>query len=190
MAETKPTTEKILKRAKELQKSKGLSPLIAEASAGVEAYLEASKAGEALEGLCTIKFVVSSTPAKPYSRSSSESPPWSSRFGSVAIGNLPERSVATLMTFRNSPSCGQAGSKQRSRWPIRTRPLRERQRSFRKLDRLSSLRHPSKYPKIRILRPGQIRGIVKFRGWEKSGGVRLLDAVHEDDAGDHFGQQL
>jgi DNA-binding transcriptional regulator YiaG len=66
MAETKPTTEKILKRAKELQKSKGLSPLIAEASAGVEAYLEASKAGEALEGLCTIKTYRVNVQSKTY----------------------------------------------------------------------------------------------------------------------------
>jgi hypothetical protein len=29
-------------------------------------------------------------------------------------------------------------------------------------------------------------GIVKFRGWKESGGSGLLDAVHEDGAGDHL----
>jgi hypothetical protein len=31
-------------------------------------------------------------------------------------------------------------------------------------------------------------GIVKFRGWKKSGGVWFLDTVHEDGARDHFVQ--
>jgi len=42
-------------KANKLQADKGLSPLIAEACAGIDEFLEASKAGESLEGLCTIR---------------------------------------------------------------------------------------------------------------------------------------
>lgn len=55
MAQRNPKTVKILKRAKELEKSEGLSPLIAETCAGIEEYLAASEAGESLDGLCTIR---------------------------------------------------------------------------------------------------------------------------------------
>jgi predicted DNA-binding antitoxin AbrB/MazE fold protein len=55
MAESNPKTLKIKARARKLQADKGLSPLIAEACAGIDEFLEASKAGESLDGLCTIR---------------------------------------------------------------------------------------------------------------------------------------
>ncbi len=52
MASSNPKTLKIRNRAKKLQEAEGVSPLIAEACAGIDELLEA---GEYLEGLCTIR---------------------------------------------------------------------------------------------------------------------------------------
>ncbi len=53
MASANSTRLTIRHRAKKLREE-GLSPLIAEACAGIDAFLEASKVGETLDGLCTI----------------------------------------------------------------------------------------------------------------------------------------
>jgi putative transcriptional regulator len=42
-------------RARKIREEEGVSPLIAEACAGIDAFLEAAEAGEPLEGLCTIR---------------------------------------------------------------------------------------------------------------------------------------
>ena len=55
MASSNPKTLKIRNRAKKLQEEAGVSPLIAEACAGIDELLEAAEAGESLEGLCTIR---------------------------------------------------------------------------------------------------------------------------------------
>jgi putative transcriptional regulator len=55
MASSNPKTLKIRNRAKKLQEDERVSPLIAEACAGIDEFLEAAKAGESLEGLCTIR---------------------------------------------------------------------------------------------------------------------------------------
>jgi len=54
MASSNPTTLRIRSRAKRLRQEEGLSPRVAEACAGIDELLEASKVGETLEGLCTI----------------------------------------------------------------------------------------------------------------------------------------
>ena len=55
MASSNPKTLKIRNRAKKLQEAEGVSPLIAEACAGIDELLAAAEAGESLEGLCTIR---------------------------------------------------------------------------------------------------------------------------------------
>jgi putative transcriptional regulator len=42
-------------RARKVREDEGVSPLIAEACAGIDAFLEAAEAGESLEGLATIR---------------------------------------------------------------------------------------------------------------------------------------
>jgi hypothetical protein len=44
------------------------------------------------------------------------------------------------------------------------------------------LRHLAKLTHLESLE----RGIVKFRGWKKSGGVGLLETVHKDGSSDHL----
>jgi putative transcriptional regulator len=55
MASSNPKALKIRNRAKKLREEEGVSPLIAEACAGIDELLEAAEAGESLEGLCTIR---------------------------------------------------------------------------------------------------------------------------------------
>jgi putative transcriptional regulator len=55
MASSNPTTLRIRNRAKRLREKKGLSPLIAEACAGIDELLETAEAGESLDDLCTIR---------------------------------------------------------------------------------------------------------------------------------------
>ena len=55
MASSDPRTLRIRNRAKKLQEEEGVSPLIAEACAGIDELLEAAEAGESLEGLYTIR---------------------------------------------------------------------------------------------------------------------------------------
>ncbi len=55
MASSNPRTLRIGTKAKKLQKAEGVSPLIAEACAGIDELLDAAKAGESLEGLYTIR---------------------------------------------------------------------------------------------------------------------------------------
>ena len=44
---------------------------------------------------------------------------------------------------------------------------------------------PKTEPSQRTFEPSR-SAIVKFRGWKKSGGLSLLEAVHEDGARDHL----
>jgi DNA-binding transcriptional regulator YiaG len=55
MASSNPRTLRIRNRAKKLREEEGLSPLIAEACAGIDELLDAAEAGESLDGLCTIR---------------------------------------------------------------------------------------------------------------------------------------
>jgi putative transcriptional regulator len=55
MASSNSRTLKIRDRAKRIREEEGVSPLIAEACAGIDELLEAAEAGESLEGLCTIR---------------------------------------------------------------------------------------------------------------------------------------
>lgn len=55
MASSNPRTLRIRNRAKKLREEEGVSPLIAEACAGIDELLEASEAGESDEGLYTIR---------------------------------------------------------------------------------------------------------------------------------------
>jgi DNA-binding transcriptional regulator YiaG len=55
MASSNPRTLRIRTRAKKLREEEGVSPLIAEACAGIDELLEASEAGESDEGLYTIR---------------------------------------------------------------------------------------------------------------------------------------
>ena len=55
MASSNPRTVKIRDRARRVREEEGVSPLIAEACAGIDELLEAAEAGESLEGLCTIR---------------------------------------------------------------------------------------------------------------------------------------
>ena len=55
MPSSNPKTLKNRNRAKNLQEEEGVSPLIAEACAGIDEFLEAAEAGEPLDGLCTIR---------------------------------------------------------------------------------------------------------------------------------------
>ena len=55
MASSNSRTLKIRDRARRIREEEGVSPLIAEACAGIDELLEAAEAGESLEGLCTIR---------------------------------------------------------------------------------------------------------------------------------------
>jgi DNA-binding transcriptional regulator YiaG len=55
MASSNSKTLTIRSRAKNLREEEGVSPLIAEACAGIDELLEAAQAGKSLEGLCTIR---------------------------------------------------------------------------------------------------------------------------------------
>jgi putative transcriptional regulator len=55
MAASSPRTLRLRNRAKRLRDEEGVSPLIAEACAGIDELLEAAEAGESLEDLCTIR---------------------------------------------------------------------------------------------------------------------------------------
>ena len=55
MAPTSPRTLRIRERAKKVREEEGVSPLIAEACAGIDELLGAAVGGESLEGLCTIR---------------------------------------------------------------------------------------------------------------------------------------
>jgi DNA-binding transcriptional regulator YiaG len=55
MAATNPVTVKVRERAKKLQKDEGVSPLIAEACAGIDELVAATATGESHEGLYTIR---------------------------------------------------------------------------------------------------------------------------------------
>lgn len=55
MASTNPKTVRNRGRAKKGRGGEGVSPLIAEACAGIDAFLEAAEAGESPEGLATIR---------------------------------------------------------------------------------------------------------------------------------------
>jgi putative transcriptional regulator len=55
MATSNPRTLRIRNRAKKLREDEGLSPLIAEACAGIDELLDAAEAGESLDELCTIR---------------------------------------------------------------------------------------------------------------------------------------
>ena len=55
MASSNPRIVKTRDRAGRIRKEEGVSPLIAEACAGIDALLEAAGAGESLEGLATIR---------------------------------------------------------------------------------------------------------------------------------------
>src|SRR5262245_58868393 len=55
MASSNPRAVKDRDRAGRVRVEEGVSPLIAEACAGIDAFLEAAEAGESLEGLATIR---------------------------------------------------------------------------------------------------------------------------------------
>ncbi|ODT97709.1 MAG: hypothetical protein ABS79_07100 [Planctomycetes bacterium SCN 63-9] len=55
MAKKDPVDSRIAKRARELEQAEGLSPMIAEACAGIDEYVRASQAGESLEGIATVR---------------------------------------------------------------------------------------------------------------------------------------
>lgn len=55
MAPSNPRAVKNPGRAGKIRSEEGVSPLIAEACAGIDAFLEAAEAGESLEGLATIR---------------------------------------------------------------------------------------------------------------------------------------
>lgn len=55
MASPNPRPLTIPDRARKIQEEEGVSPHIAEACAGIDAFLEAAAAGESLEGLATIR---------------------------------------------------------------------------------------------------------------------------------------
>ncbi len=55
MASSDPRAVKNRDRARKVREEEGVSPLIAEACAGIDAFLEAAEAGESLEGLATIR---------------------------------------------------------------------------------------------------------------------------------------
>jgi putative transcriptional regulator len=55
MASSNPRIVKTRDRASRIREEEGVSPLIAEACAGIDAFLEAARAGESLEGLATIR---------------------------------------------------------------------------------------------------------------------------------------
>jgi DNA-binding transcriptional regulator YiaG len=55
IASLNPTTLRIQNRTKRIQEKEGLSPLIAEACAGIDELMETAEAGESLDGLCTIR---------------------------------------------------------------------------------------------------------------------------------------
>jgi DNA-binding transcriptional regulator YiaG len=55
MASSNPRTLRIRTRARKLREGEGVSPLIAEACAGIDELLDAADAGESLEGLYTIR---------------------------------------------------------------------------------------------------------------------------------------
>jgi DNA-binding transcriptional regulator YiaG len=55
MASSNPRTPRIRRRAKQLRNEEGLSPLIADACAGIDELLDAAEAGESLDGLCSIR---------------------------------------------------------------------------------------------------------------------------------------
>jgi len=44
-----------MRRAEEIQREEGIGPLIAEACAGIEEYVEASRSGRPLDDACTIR---------------------------------------------------------------------------------------------------------------------------------------
>ncbi|MGZ3319250.1 MAG: hypothetical protein ACXU95_18415 [Isosphaeraceae bacterium] len=50
-----PRTLRIRNRAKKVRDEESVSPLIAEACAGIDELLQAAEAGESLEGLCTVR---------------------------------------------------------------------------------------------------------------------------------------
>ena len=55
MAATNPVTVRVRNRARKHQKDEGVSPLIAEACAGIDELTEATATGEPHEGLYTIQ---------------------------------------------------------------------------------------------------------------------------------------
>ena len=55
MASSNPRTLRIRNRAKKVRDEESVSPLIAEACAGIDELLQAAEAGESLEGLCTVR---------------------------------------------------------------------------------------------------------------------------------------
>jgi DNA-binding transcriptional regulator YiaG len=55
MASSNPRTVRIRNRARKLREDEGVSPLIAEACAGIDELLETAEAGESLDGLCTVR---------------------------------------------------------------------------------------------------------------------------------------
>ncbi len=55
MASTKLISAKVRERAKKLRQAEGVSPLIAEACAGIDGLLEAAAAGDSVEGLFTTR---------------------------------------------------------------------------------------------------------------------------------------
>lgn len=55
MASPNPRALSIDDRAKKIREEEGASSLVAEACAGIDAFLEAARAGESLEGLATIR---------------------------------------------------------------------------------------------------------------------------------------
>ena len=55
MASSSPRTLRIRQRAKKVREEEKVSPLIAEACAGIDELLEAAAVGESLEGLYTVR---------------------------------------------------------------------------------------------------------------------------------------
>ena len=55
MASPSPRTRMNRERVKKVREQEGASPLIAEACAGIDEFLEAARSGEPIEGLCTIR---------------------------------------------------------------------------------------------------------------------------------------